>query len=180
MPNTANRGYTYPDSGGSVNLWEHFEELAEDVDADVEPLKRGFYAHMTNSATQSVANATRTQALFNTTVLDTPTGLANLTSDQLDIGEDGVYVITAQGTFASNATGYRGVALYKNGSVDNLAISLLPAVTGLPTRVPVSTPPVRLVAGDNIRAGLYQASGGALNTDNSNGGVWLSIYRYAD
>lgn len=34
MPDTG-RGYTYPSSAGSVNLWEHFQALAEDIDADV-------------------------------------------------------------------------------------------------------------------------------------------------
>jgi hypothetical protein len=33
MPTT--RGYTYPDSNGSTEIWEHFQELAEDIDTDV-------------------------------------------------------------------------------------------------------------------------------------------------
>jgi hypothetical protein len=36
MPDTSNRGYTYPDSTGSVEVWTHFEEMAEDIDADVQ------------------------------------------------------------------------------------------------------------------------------------------------
>lgn len=32
MPDTS-LGFTYPDSGGSVNIWEHFEALADDIDA---------------------------------------------------------------------------------------------------------------------------------------------------
>lgn len=34
MPNTT-RGYTYPDSSGSDRIWEHFQELATDIDTDV-------------------------------------------------------------------------------------------------------------------------------------------------
>jgi len=35
MPDTS-RGYTYPSSAGSVNLWEHFEVLAEEINEDVD------------------------------------------------------------------------------------------------------------------------------------------------
>jgi hypothetical protein len=34
MPSTT-RGITYPDSGGSVNLWTHFQTLAETADAAI-------------------------------------------------------------------------------------------------------------------------------------------------
>src|SRR5688572_29230550 len=40
MPNTANRAYTYPASSGHTRLWEHLQELAEDIDTDV----NGLYA----------------------------------------------------------------------------------------------------------------------------------------
>lgn len=36
MPTTANRGYTYPDSTGSTQLWQHFETLADDIDTDID------------------------------------------------------------------------------------------------------------------------------------------------
>lgn len=38
MPDTPNRSYTYPDSTGSVEIWEHLQALAEDVDTDVQAL----------------------------------------------------------------------------------------------------------------------------------------------
>lgn len=36
MSTTANRGYTYPASTDNANLWTHFQNLAEDVDTDVQ------------------------------------------------------------------------------------------------------------------------------------------------
>lgn len=38
MPDTGNRSYTYPDSTGSVEIWTHFEALADDVDVDVQAI----------------------------------------------------------------------------------------------------------------------------------------------
>jgi hypothetical protein len=38
MPDTT-RGYTYPDSTGSVEIWTHIEALATDVDADVQAIE---------------------------------------------------------------------------------------------------------------------------------------------
>jgi hypothetical protein len=34
VPSTS-RGYTYPDSTGHTRIWEHIEELADDIDADL-------------------------------------------------------------------------------------------------------------------------------------------------
>jgi hypothetical protein len=34
VPSTS-RGYTYPDSTGHTRIWEHIEELADDVDTDL-------------------------------------------------------------------------------------------------------------------------------------------------
>jgi hypothetical protein len=34
VPSTS-RGYTYPDSTGHTRIWEHFEELADDIDTDL-------------------------------------------------------------------------------------------------------------------------------------------------
>lgn len=36
MPETTNRAYTYPASTGHTRLWEHYQTLADDIDADVE------------------------------------------------------------------------------------------------------------------------------------------------
>lgn len=41
MPDTPERSYTYPDSSGSVNIWEHLEELATDIDTDVQAIVDG-------------------------------------------------------------------------------------------------------------------------------------------
>jgi hypothetical protein len=142
------------------------------------------YAHMNNSAVQSVANGTtRAQATFDTTLLDSlAPGVTqcDLAGDRLVIGEDGVYVVVAQGTFALNTTGQRTVALFSGAAGANFAASTVQAAPTFPTRVQVVSPPTRLVAGDDVRLGLYQTSGGALNTDTTQGGVFLSMYKIAD
>jgi hypothetical protein len=53
MPNTANRAYTYPASTANTNLWEHFEELAEDIDADVQLIHNGWADYISDFEAQS-------------------------------------------------------------------------------------------------------------------------------
>lgn len=66
MGTTANRAYAYPASTDSVQLWTHFQTLADDIDADVEDLENDLtvwttyspllYQHMTTTP----ASITRT------------------------------------------------------------------------------------------------------------------------
>ncbi len=177
---TSNRGHSYPQSSDDFRPYEDIEELAKDVDADVEAMATGVYAHIFNSVAQSIANAIRVQGAFDTAALDVPGGQCNTGSDRIDIVQNGVYVITAQATFVNNATGYRGVSIYRNASADHLAITMVGAANGQATRVQATSPPRRLFVADDIRIGLFQSSGGALNTEITSGGVWLAIQRIAD
>lgn len=157
------------------------DDRLDTAEARVTALRAGVFAHMNNSGVQSLANGTaRIQAEFNTAVLDVPGAQCNLASDRLDIVQDGVYIVIAQATFALNVTGQRYVSIYRNASASNLAISTVQAAPTFPTRVQVVTPPTRLFAADDIRVGVCQNSGGALNTDNTQGGVFAGLYRIAD
>lgn len=56
MPNTTNRAYTYPDSSGHDRLWEHFQELATDIDTDINTLIKKPVVRLVQKATQNLAD----------------------------------------------------------------------------------------------------------------------------
>jgi hypothetical protein len=75
----------------------------------------------------------------------------------------GRYQVKSKLTFAANATGYRRVRLYKNGTT-LLATNACAAVNGEVTTCSLNET-VDLVAGDYVQVNGVQNSGGALNVD---------------
>jgi hypothetical protein len=63
MPNTT-RGYTYPDSSGSDRIWEHFQELATDIDTDVGTLVAKYMTGFVTPATADGTSYTTAETLF--------------------------------------------------------------------------------------------------------------------
>lgn len=98
-------------------------------------------------------------------------------NDQLVIVTAGLYSITADILFESNATGYRllKISLSTSGEVASTSV---PAVNGADTILTVTTL-ARVNAGTSVFASCLQNSGGTLNTDTMNfrGGASLSVYR---
>jgi hypothetical protein len=80
----------------------------------------------------------------------------------------GRYQIKSKLTFTSNATGYRRLRLYKNGSGGTLlASNSCSAVNGDVTTLNLNET-VDLVAGDYVQVNGFQNSGGSLNVDRTN------------
>jgi hypothetical protein len=71
----------------------------------------------------------------------------------------GLYLIAAAASFATNATGARGVQILKNGTV--LTTAVVGAASNNATRV-MKTRHVRLAAGDTLKIQGLQTSGGNL------------------
>jgi hypothetical protein len=69
VPDTS-RGYTYPDSTGHTRLWEHFEELADDIDTDLAAV---FALLPVRMAAGSVV-VTLTAVAFNSSAIVFPVG----------------------------------------------------------------------------------------------------------
>lgn len=121
-------------------------------------------ASVFNTATQSINNATVTAVAFNSESFDVGGIHDNATNNTrltCPSGQGGVYQISAQVTFASNATGVRIIELMFNGvsvqrlleATPNVAASLVFNVTVMLT----------LSAGDFVEIGARQDSGAALN-----------------
>jgi hypothetical protein len=59
MPQTTNFAITYPDSGDHVRLWEHLQQLAEDVDGALEEVRTGIMADpITNAGAGTPTSST--------------------------------------------------------------------------------------------------------------------------
>lgn len=74
MPNTT-RGYTYPDSSGSDRIWEHFQELAGDIDTDVQAIVDRYLSGEATAVTAAGSSYTSAETLFATVTIAVVTGV---------------------------------------------------------------------------------------------------------
>lgn len=110
-----------------------------------------------NDAAQSVPDITNTLVSFNTELFDTDAIHDPAAPTTLTCKTAGIYLITAQVNFDTNATGARTLQIKHN----NTTIIAMNSVAGA-TRVNVSTV-YRLAVNDFLIVVAYQNSGGALN-----------------
>ena len=118
-----------------------------------------------DAAAQTIGNASLTALTFGTESYDrTAMHSTSTNTNRLTIpsGAAGIYAITGQVTFVADATGYRSIALYKDGSKIAESKEFSPHATEQTT--------LRVVEHDNVSAlsyyelKVYQSSGGNLDT----------------
>lgn len=124
----------------------------------------------------SLTNVTLTTLVFDgTDTYDTDAfhdpGGANPSRLIVPTGLGGVYQPWAKVEFAMNSTGYRRLALMKNGSIIHLASQLAHATVG--TVMMVTWMPVVLAQADYLEVQASQASGGSLSTADQQFGMTL-------
>lgn len=110
------------------------------------------------SSAQSIPTAELTTVTLNAIRYDPYNMFA---SPKITITKPGVYAISANMQFASNATGIRSLRILLNGSTI-LGMSQTPASSGATTVITASTIN-NLAAGDYIELSAYQTSGGNLD-----------------
>lgn len=101
---------TYPDPGFAVDMA---------TQAELDLLAKPPQARINKSAVQSIANATTTKITFDTTDWDrNHGGTAHFddANDRLVARVEGLYCCAATVGFSLNATGYREIIIWKNGS----------------------------------------------------------------
>lgn len=166
MPNTSNRAYTYPDSLTSFRPHLDIQELATDVDADVEAvdtkLSQPPICILRASAIQAVAN-NGAALTWNTEDVDTA-GIHSTSVNPTRITPNiaGYWQFTATTQFASNTTGRRGAGIRKNGTDVHYG-----TITAAGTGVQGSTATVMLQMNgstDYVESWGFQESGGSINT----------------
>lgn len=113
-------------------------------------------------AAQSILNNTTTLVSFDTEIFDSGAGFAP-TSSTVTFAEAGVYVITAGGTWAANATGARVGTIRHNGNDVNGGTWEAPALGGGAPTFMSHCATVLAAAGDTAGYAVTQTSGGSLN-----------------
>lgn len=113
-------------------------------------------------AAQSIPNNTTTSVSFDTEVFD-GRSMFVATSATILIAEPGVYIITAGGTWAANATGARIGTIRHNGNDVNGGTWEEPALTGGAQTFMSHCASIFAAGGDTVTYAVTQTSGGALN-----------------
>lgn len=134
-------------------------------------------ANATNSAAQSITNATQTALTFNTNNYDNGVHSTSSNTSRFTVptNGDGWYCFIGQLTFNTLAGGtQRFVTLWKNGSTQIATSGFAAANGGAPTYMNVSWQG-QLAAGDYIEMYAYQDSGAAANTVAGNANTWGSL-----
>ncbi|MEU7010356.1 hypothetical protein [Streptomyces sp. NPDC046332] len=172
MPEDTPRGYTYPEYTDTQNFPAAIQELATDIDADVQDLYDDVdHARYAPTAAVSfagptpLANGVTTDWAFTSEDYDNA-GMVNLGVDPTDVSitEDGVYWITGWAEFAAAGvtTGSVGVFIMTTGALLNLV-----TVTRAPDndkRTEVSATCIAFCAtGEDITLALRQTTGAPLN-----------------
>lgn len=127
------------------------------------------FLHRETSATQSLTNNINAPTVFNTTVTNSqPNSEVSITSTSrytCDVG--GLYTISYQILFATNATGFRQVWVQLNGVTTDLYGFNKDSAATTGQTVMVGTIMLNLSATDYIEVISGQSSGGALNIGGS-------------
>lgn len=115
----------------------------------------------TNSANIAIPNGTATDLTFNTEDFDTDTMFTTADSAKITIKTAGKYMVGANATFTSNATGFRLIYLTLN-TTDVIAATSTNAVNGLNSDLSV-VGVYDLAVNDVLNVKVSQTSGGSLN-----------------
>jgi hypothetical protein len=130
-----------------------------------------------NSTDQSISNATQTTLTWNTETFDTDafhSTSSNTGRITIPAGKAGYYRLSANLTFAKNATGERFLILMKNGTKVNQQSY---GNFGSGAYISMSfTDVIYLAVADYVELQTYQDSGGALSIIMNNGGVYESQF----
>lgn len=119
-----------------------------------------------DAASQSVGNNTFTPMVCDSTTWDTYGGHSNTTNNSRYTAQvAGFYALFGSVAFGPNATGFRGIALYKNSvALANPSYETFVAAASGTNGVNIqATGQVQLNAGDFVECYIYQSSGGALS-----------------
>lgn len=121
--NTPNRGYTYPESGDDVQLWSWFQELATDVDTDVEDIADATidkpYVRLVDSGTGQLLNhATASDVTWASAEEDTNGFWDAGTPTRITPDVPGLYTVVVTVWYPGRTGGYDTIAagVRKNGS----------------------------------------------------------------
>lgn len=174
MPQNTSRGYTYPTYGDPADFPAAMQELATDIDTDIDALFDRLTAGYNMAAArvrsslinQAVANNTDVTATYAEELYDN-TGMVDLgtSNTTLTFTQTGLYIASARVTFASGGPGpgNRQVRIVTSGILGTVARKSIIGDTSNGT--PVATACLFYAAvGDTINVVQRQNSGASINT----------------
>lgn len=128
-------------------------------DSNLARLRKNSGAHTANGAWQTVSSWD--EASFSSH------GSLNASTGIFTANSSGVYQVSANIGFVANATGHRGIDIYKNGAaeIDGTLVLSNGSVNGNNI---TAAGLVRLLAGETVSIAAYQNTGGNLNYDSGN------------
>lgn len=130
---------------------------ADEFDQSINP--NGVIALRTTA--QSIPNNTSTAISWDSEEFDN-SSMITPTSSTITVQADGVYTITAEGAFAANATGIRGLEIVINGGSAAGGAYVTTVGAGVSHRI-IYANDYLLAASDTVQINAFQTSGGALN-----------------
>lgn len=166
MPNTA-RGYTYPSSTSDTAIWLHFQDMAGDIDADVDAVAKIPVVRLVQQAAQTgIATGVDTVLTFGAGSEEIDThGFHSETTNPSRItpNKPGIYEFTVKPVYAASSTiQSMNTFLRKNGGTYERSGNLKPASIGVNQ---ASTPLTVLVAA-NGTTDYFEAGTQCGNTAN--------------
>lgn len=147
-----------------VSADDHHAQTHNHGGGDGSGLLNAIGAHVTHSGNLTISTATWTDLNFNTERFDSDAFHDTSTNNQrltVPTGKGGKYLVTGGVEFANNATGYRALAIHKNGSTFERVVTAN-AVSGNETWLSIAAQ-LELAAADYVTLRVFQNSGGNLN-----------------
>jgi len=135
-------------------------------------------ARIFNSTAQSLANSTWTAITMNSETYDTDgfhSTSTNTSRVTIPAGLGGYYLAIGNLQFTANATSWRGIGIYKNGS--EVVGAYTDYAGGTLGTVKIISDVMNLVATDYIELYGRQNSGGNLNTTGGSNVSWFTVMR---
>lgn len=176
MPENTSRGYTYPVFTDANDFPAQIQDMATDIDTDVQAVFNRIAAGYNFAAcslqasgvNQSVANNTDVTATYDTELYDNA-AMANLgvSNTTINITATGLYLVVGRATFTNSAAGATGreIRLVSSGPGGTIARKSIDGNEGLPNTTTVHIVNlVQLASGTTMTMIMRQNTGAALNT----------------
>lgn len=176
MPENTTRGYTYPLYTDANSFPAQIQDLAQDIDADMEALDLRIAAGynmpacsvQASGVNQAIANNTDVTATYDTELYDNDSMFTvGVSASIVNITETGLYVAMGRATFATSAAGATGrsLRLVSSGVLGVLARKSIRGNEGLPATTTVHIVSLfHAVSGTTLTLVQRQNSGAAINT----------------
>lgn len=171
MPQNTSRGYIYPLYGDANSFPAQIQDLATDIDADMDSLFDRVLAgnnqpacSVEATANLAIANNTDVTVTYATELYDNA-AMVNLgvSTTTITFPLSGVYVACFRGSFASNANaGARSAAFVVSGAAGTVSRKTIPGETGVAV-ANAMTQVFYTTAGTTMTVVVRQNSGAALN-----------------